>query len=270
MPHRLPAFGDALCVIPGPGRKIGRCKIRPDDWGVVECTALWASRHTGGSVGVGDLCSARTSGWSESPPRWTGSSGSGKWWPACIVAAPRNFGRPNYPPQVDGQGAAARPAVVHALGSPAGRGARTRPESPSGALWGWGCQTHARPLDQVRPLSGRIGGPRAQRAVVGPRRCHGFNWTPQGLVLKQGTLLDATLVAAQCAARRWRRGARRAECHRSPGPRPLDADWGGAAGRTSATRCIWEVDASTRGWYTAGGVDPRQRLRERGGFPTRW
>ena len=66
----------------------------------------------------------------------------------------------------------------------------------------------------------------------------------QGLVLKQGTLLDATLVAAQVrrpplaagAARR----ARPTQTRR--GPRP-----GGGRGPISATRCIWGW-MRTRGW----------------------
>ena len=56
----------------------------------------------------------------------------------------------------------------------------------------------------------------------------------QGLVLKQGTLLDATLVAPRCGARRWRRGRAR----RAP-PIPRRRGPGGAPAPISATRCIW-------------------------------
>ena len=84
----------------------------------------------------------------------------------------------------------------------------------------------------------------------------------QGLVLKQGTLLDATLVAAQVRRPPLAAGRGAAECHRPGGG--LGRRRGGAAGRTSATRCIWGW-TPTRGWWRRGGVDPRQRLRERGG-----
>ena len=49
----------------------------------------------------------------------------------------------------------------------------------------------------------------------------------QGLVLKQGTLLDATLVAAQVRRRRWRRGAARGV------PPTRSSQRGGAAGLQS-------------------------------------
>ena len=66
----------------------------------------------------------------------------------------------------------------------------------------------------------------------------------QGLVLKQGTLLDATLGGGQVRRPPWRRGAARGvpPTRRRPGRRR-----GGASGRTSATRCIWGW-MRTRGW----------------------
>ena len=81
----------------------------------------------------------------------------------------------------------------------------------------------------------------------------------QGLVVKQGTLLDATLVAGPGAAPAAGGGARGAEPHRSrggvdPAGRPLPFRLQGASG-----------GGRGHGGGATGRVDPRQRRRERRG-----
>ena len=67
----------------------------------------------------------------------------------------------------------------------------------------------------------------------------------QGLVLKQGTLVDATWWRPRCAARRWRRGAVLGVPPTRTRPGRSGA---GAPGPTSATRCIWGWTPTRRPW----------------------
>ncbi len=99
--------------------------------------------------------------------------------------------------------------------------------SRSGASWGWGCgrcpdhstisrfRTRLTAAGLAEPLFAEVGRQLAAR----------------GLLVKQGTLLDATVVEAQ--VRRPRGGA-------ADGPKDPDAAWdAGGPTRASGTRCTW-------------------------------
>ena len=172
---------------------------------------------------------------------------------ASVHAAPR--GRPSYPPLLmvkvlllQQWSTLSDPQLEEALGDRlsfrrfVGLGAARR---------------HARPLDH-QPLSGRIGGPRAQRAVV-----HGGGGPTgrAGLGAEAGHAVGRHAGGGPGAPPAAGGGARRAECHRPGGG--LDAD---GAGRPVALRLEGASGGGRRhGGGAAGGVDPRQRLRERGG-----
>ena len=83
----------------------------------------------------------------------------------------------------------------------------------------------------------------------------------QGLMLKQGTLLDATLVAAQ--VRRPPVGGRARRVERDRSRRGVDPD--GARDAVPFRLQDASGGGCGHGGGAAGGVDPRQCLRERGG-----
>ena len=175
-------------------------------------------------------------GWSGSTTRWTGS-GSGV--VAGVLAA---AGRPRSP-AADGEGAGSSSGTP--LGPAAGRGAGRTLLSP---LCGAGpAGRHAGPFDH-QPSSGVVDGLSAPLFTELAAQLDA-----QGLVLKQGTLLDATLVASQ--VRRPAAGG---------GAAPSTTDPEAAAGHPLPLRLRLGVDEDT-GLVRRAGVDPRQRLRERGG-----
>ena len=141
----------------------------------------------------------------------------------------------------DGEGAAA-PAVVHPLGPPDGRGAGRPALLP--ALRGAGpAGRHARPLHH-QPLSPRVGGRRAQRAVV---------YGAGGATGRAGPGAEAGHAAGRHpggvagAAPAAGGGARGAGRRAPPIQRRRGPNGGGAAAPTLATRCIWGW-MRTRAW----------------------
>ena len=191
-------------------------RARPDDWGVA--TAIWASRRW-------RKCWCRR----PSAERLERIAAAVDWdrlgqVVAGVHAAPR--GRTSYPPpRCCCSSSGADPQLEEALGD----------RLSFRRFVGLGLQDDT--TTDHQPLSGRL-----EVQVSAPSFTE-VALDAQGLVLKQGTLLDATLVAAQVrrpplAAGRGARSATDPE----PGRRR-----GGAAGRTSATRCIWGW-MPTRGW----------------------
>ena len=152
---------------------------------------------------------------------------------AGVHAAPR--GRPSYPPLLmvkvlllQQWYSLSDPQLEEALGD----------RLSFSPLCGAGpCRT---PRRTIRPSAAFV---RRWRSTGSARRCLrklAAQLDAQGLVLKQGTLLDATLVASQVRRPPLAAGRRAPPTRRRRGP-----SGGGAPAPTSATRCIWGWDEDT-------------------------